>query len=87
LGFPSGTLAAATNRDDLTDFRPGLRAAEERDVRHPVVEAGIGKAEIRALARELGLDDLSVLPAAPCMSSRIETGVATAAKTYRRSRL
>jgi len=75
----AGAILSGTNRDDLTDFRPGLRAAAEQGVRHPFVEAGIGKAEIRGLARELGLDDLAELPAAPCLSSRIETGVAIAA--------
>jgi uncharacterized protein len=78
-GLFTGAILSGTNRDDLTDFRPGLRAAAERGVRHPFVEAGIGKAEIRALAREFGLDELSELPAAPCLSSRIETGVAIAA--------
>ncbi len=39
-----GLVASGTNRDDLGDFRPGLRAAEEKGVRHPFVEAGIGKA-------------------------------------------
>ena len=71
-----GTILSGTNRDDLGDFRPGLKAAAEHGVRHPFVEAGIGKAEIRALAGGLGLGDLAELPAAPCLSSRIETGVA-----------
>jgi uncharacterized protein len=75
----AGVILSGTNRDDLGDFRPGLRAAAEQGVRHPFVEAGICKAEIRALARALQLDDLSELPAAPCLSSRIETGVAIAA--------
>jgi pyridinium-3,5-biscarboxylic acid mononucleotide sulfurtransferase len=71
-----GTILSGTNTDDLTDFRPGLKAAAERGVRHPYVEAGIAKAEVRSLARTLGLDDLAELPAAPCLSSRIETGIA-----------
>lgn len=69
-------ILSGTNTDDLGDFRPGLRAAAENGVRHPFVEAGIGKQGIRTLARELGLDDLAELPAAPCLSSRIETGLA-----------
>lgn len=73
--FP-GTILSGTNTDDLGDFRPGLAAAAENGVRHPFVEAGIDKAGVRAMARGLGLDDLAELPAAPCLSSRIETGIA-----------
>ena len=71
----SRQLVSGTNTDDLTDFRPGLQAADDHNVRHPFVEAGIGKSGIRAIARQLGLDDLSELPSAPCLSSRIETGI------------
>jgi uncharacterized protein len=74
-----GTTLSGTNTDDLADFRPGLKAAAEHGVRHPYVEAGIAKADVRALARSLGLDDLAELPAAPCLSSRVETGIAIAA--------
>ena len=69
-------IASGTNLDDLGDFRPGLRAAAERHVVHPYVEAGIGKAAVRALARNLALHDLAELPAQPCLASRIETGIA-----------
>lgn len=69
-------IASGTNRDDLADFRPGLRAAAERDVVHPYVEAGIDKASVYALAASLGLDDLERLPAQPCLASRVETGIA-----------
>ena len=72
----AGTLVSGTNVDDLGDFRPGLAAASEHAVRHPYVEAGLGKREVRALARGLGLEDLAELPAAPCLSSRVETGIA-----------
>jgi len=72
-------IASGTNRDDLDDFRPGLRAAAERDVVHPYVEAGIDKAQVYALAASLGLDDLERLPAQPCLASRVETGIAIAA--------
>ena len=71
-------IASGTNRDDLDDFRPGLRAAAERDVVHPYVEAGIDKASVYALAARLGLDDLERLPAQPCLASRVETGIAIA---------
>ena len=69
-------ICSGTNTDDLGDFRPGLAAASEQGVRHPFVEAGIDKAAIRALARDLGLPDLAELPAQPCLSSRVETGLA-----------
>ena len=68
------TIASGTNTDDLGDYRPGLIAAKEQAVRHPFVEAGIDKATVRAIARRLGLDDIAELPAAPCLSSRLETG-------------
>ena len=44
-------------------------------MRHPFVEANIGKQNIRLIAKDLGLDDIKELPAAPCLSSRIETGL------------
>lgn len=69
-------VVSGTNKDDLGDYRPGLIAAEEHKVRHPYVEAGIDKSEIREIARSLGLTDLQDLPAAPCLSSRITTGIA-----------
>ena len=62
-----------TNADDLGDFRPGLRAATEHDVRSPLLEAGCGKAEVRALARALGLAVWDK-PAAACLASRIPVG-------------
>ena len=70
------TIVSGTNTDDLGDFRPGLAAAAEHSVRHPYVECGIGKPAIRAIATWFGLDDLAELPAAPCLSSRVETGIA-----------
>lgn len=69
-------VVSGTNLDDLGDFRPGLRAADERAVRHPFAEAGLRKDDVRALARELGLGHLASLPAQPCLASRVETGVA-----------
>lgn len=70
-----GRVASGTNLDDLDDYRPGLQAARRFDVRHPYVEAGIDKAGVRALAAHLGLHDLAELPASPCLSSRVETGI------------
>jgi uncharacterized protein len=69
------TIFSGTNTDDLDDYRPGLKAAEEKQIRHPFVEAGIDKAGVRALARALGLGDLAELPASPCLASRVETGI------------
>lgn len=76
-----GTIAALTDRqilsgantDDLGEYRPGLDAARAYGVRHPYLEAGIGKSSVRALARTLGIGELSDLPASPCLSSRVET--------------
>jgi pyridinium-3,5-biscarboxylic acid mononucleotide sulfurtransferase len=63
------------NVDDLGDWRPGARAAAERGerVRSPLHEAGMGKAEIRASARELGLPNWDK-PALACLSSRLPYG-------------
>lgn len=68
-------IVSGTNTDDLTDYRPGLAAASTLGVHHPYVDAGIDKTAVRRIARALGLDDLAELPAAPCLSSRIETGL------------
>lgn len=68
-------VLSGTNFDDLLDYRPGLLAARERGVRHPFVEAGLTKARVRELARHLGLGEIAELPAAPCLSSRVETGI------------
>ena len=70
-----GTILSGTNTDDLADWRPGLRAAAQHGVRHPFVEAGIDKATVRRLAARLGLGAVADLPAAPCLASRIETGI------------
>jgi uncharacterized protein len=69
-------IASGANLDDLGDYRPGLIAAAERRVAHPLVEAGIDKQTVRALSAAHGLTDLADLPAQPCLSSRIETGIA-----------
>ncbi len=68
-------IVSGTNLDDLGDYRPGLEAARDHAVRHPFVEASIDKHTVRALALELGLGALSELPSAPCLSSRVETGI------------
>lgn len=72
-------IVSGTNADDVAEFRPGLRAAAAAGVSHPLLDTGIDKAGVRAIATHLGLVDIAVLPAAPCLSSRIETGVRIAA--------
>ena len=59
-----------TNSDDVGDVRPGRRAAALHGVRSPFLEAGVGKAAIRALARELGLP-VAEEPASACLASRV----------------
>ena len=68
-----GPILSGANQDDLGEYRPGLIAAAEHGVRHPWIEAGFSKLEIRALARELGLS-FAELPASPCLASRLYTG-------------
>lgn len=63
-----------TNLDDLGDDRPGITAAREWGVRSPLVEAGLTKADIRSLARDMGLSNWDK-PAAACLSSRIPRGI------------
>lgn len=61
------------NRDDLGDVRPGMTAARERGIRAPLLEAGLGKADIRELARRAGLSVWNK-PAFACLASRIPHG-------------
>jgi uncharacterized protein len=68
-------VLSGANADDLGDWRPGLVAAAEHGVIHPLLEAGVGKQEVRLLARELGVPSAEK-PAAPCLASRIPYGVA-----------
>jgi uncharacterized protein len=73
LGFP--VVASGANMDDLGDYRPGLIAASEHAVRHPLQEAGFTKADVRALARFWNIPNWNK-PAAPCLSSRLAPGLA-----------
>jgi pyridinium-3,5-biscarboxylic acid mononucleotide sulfurtransferase len=61
------------NLDDLHDYRPGMQAASEKRVRHPLVEAELSKAEIRELSRTMRLPTWD-RPASPCLSSRFPYG-------------
>lgn len=67
-------ICSGANLDDLGDYRPGLTAASEHAVRHPLQEAGFTKAEVRALALAWGLPTWDK-PASPCLSSRLAPGV------------
>jgi len=62
------------NADDLSDHRPGLRAAAEQSVCHPLAEAGLGKREVRALSAWRGLATWDK-PASPCLASRFAYGL------------
>jgi len=68
-------LLSGANADDAADWRPGLAAAAEHGVRHPLMEAGVGKDGIREIARALGLANADK-PASPCLASRIPYGTA-----------
>ncbi len=59
--------------DDLSDYRPGHRAAAEAGVRAPLADAGFTKEDVRALSREVGLPTAD-LPASPCLASRLPYG-------------
>lgn len=67
-------LANGANVDDLGDYRPGMQAAAEHQVRSPLVEAELDKSDVRQLAAYWQLDVWDK-PASPCLSSRIAYGV------------
>ena len=66
-------IVNGTNVDDLGDYRPGLDAAREAQVRSPLVELSMGKKDVREMARQLGLS-IWDKPASACLSSRIPYG-------------
>jgi uncharacterized protein len=68
-------VLSGANADDAGDWRPGLRAAAEHGVRHPLLELGVTKAQVRELAHRLALPSASK-PASPCLASRIPYGTA-----------
>jgi uncharacterized protein len=72
--YGSSAVCSGANLDDAGDYRPGLTAAAEHDVRHPLQEAGFTKADVRALAQAWGLPTWDK-PASPCLSSRLAPGV------------
>jgi pyridinium-3,5-biscarboxylic acid mononucleotide sulfurtransferase len=67
-------ICSGANLDDQGDYRPGLKAAAEHGVRHPLQEAGFTKADVRALALAWGLPTWDK-PASPCLSSRLAPSV------------
>ncbi len=66
-------IVDGVNADDLQDYRPGLKAATEQGVRHPLVEAGFHKEDIRYYSLKLGLPTWDK-PASPCLASRFPYG-------------
>ncbi len=76
-------VCVGTNLDDLTDHRPGLRAAADHGVAQPLVDAGFTKAMIRAAASERGLP-IADKPATPCLASRIAYGIEVTAERLER---
>lgn len=76
-------ICNGANTDDLGDHRPGMLAAQEHQVRSPLVEAGCSKADVRALAQHWNLPVWDK-PAAPCLSSRIAYGVEVTPERVRR---
>jgi pyridinium-3,5-biscarboxylic acid mononucleotide sulfurtransferase len=81
--FRDRTLLLGVNVDDLGDHRPGQRAAKRRGARFPLAEAGLEKAEVRALARELDLETWDK-PAAACLASRLAYGVTVSEQALKR---
>lgn len=73
-------LLSGANADDRGDWRPGLRAAAEHRVRHPLLEAEAGKIEVRALAHRLGVPSAEK-PATPCLASRLPYGTRVEPRT------
>lgn len=73
------TIADGVNLDDLHDYRPGIQAAKEYQVIHPLVEAEFTKIDIRQASRMLGLPTWEK-PASPCLSSRVPYGTRITAR-------
>lgn len=76
-------LVYGANMDDLGDHRPGMAAAEAAGVRAPMIDAGLWKSEIRALAQDLGLPNWDK-PSFACLSSRFQYGDPITAEKLRR---
>lgn len=77
------TIANGANVDDLGDYRPGMQAARDYQVRSPLVECGVNKQQVRQLAESWGLPVWDK-PATPCLASRIAYGVTVTPERLRR---
>lgn len=75
-------IVYGVNSDDLGDYRPGQNAARKHEVKAPLVEAGLSKAEIRELSRRAGLPTWN-RPASACLSSRIPYGTSVTVETVK----
>lgn len=75
-------IVYGVNKDDLSDYRPGQRAAKIHEVKAPLAEAGLTKAEIRELSRRAGLS-IWDRPAAACLSSRVPYGTPVTVETIK----
>lgn len=71
--YPGFELLNGNNRSDQGDYRPGMVAADDQEVRSPLLECGVDKEGVRALAQSLGLFTWDK-PASPCLSSRFPYG-------------
>ena len=75
-------VLSGANADDVGDWRPGLVAASEHGVIHPLLEAGVTKAQVRELARALGVPSAEKV-ASPCLASRVPHGTPVDPETLR----
>jgi uncharacterized protein len=82
-GTAGSVVLDGVNHDDLGDHRPGIRAAQERQVISPLAELGISKAGVRAISRALGFPWWDK-PAQPCLASRFPYGEAISAERLQR---
>ena len=81
-GYGDATVIYGVNKDDLGDYRPGQNAAKKHEVKAPLVEAELTKAEIRELSRRAGLPTWD-RPAAACLSSRVPYGTPVTIQTIK----
>lgn len=73
VSYPGFIVLNGTNKDDFKDYRPGLKAADENEVRSPLADLGVTKVEVRELAKYFGIPFWNK-PASPCLSSRVPYG-------------
>jgi len=79
----SATVVTGTNLDDLSEYRPGLRAADDNSVCTPLADAGMTKSDVRTLSAGMGLPTADK-PASPCLASRFAYGVRVTSEGLRR---